>query len=135
MAMTPDEMTGFVERLYAATAVGDWDAVSAMLTDDFFVTEAPSLPMAGVYRGVDGLKALFAKVMGMCDVAGLDQIVTLTGPDTAMCLVSMRYADPSLEPAELCEVFRFRDGKCCEIKPYYFDPAPFHAACQAKATA
>ena len=41
--------------------------------------------------------------------------------------------DPALAPAELCEMFRFRDGKCCEIRPFYFDPAQFIAAVGAKA--
>jgi hypothetical protein len=30
-------------------------------------------------------------------------------------------------------MFRFRDGKCCEIKPFYFDPAPVLAAAKRKA--
>jgi len=28
--------------------------------------------------------------------------------------------------------FRFRDDKCCEIRPFYFDPAQFIAAVEAK---
>jgi ketosteroid isomerase-like protein len=132
--MTADEMIQFVDRLYAATGVGDWETASTMLTDDFVVYEAESLPMAGSYRGPDGLRTLFAKVMSMCDVAALDRIETTAGQDHAVTILSFRFADPSLAPAELCEVFRFRDGKCCEIKPYYFDPAPFWAAVEAKKT-
>jgi Na+-translocating ferredoxin:NAD+ oxidoreductase RnfC subunit len=32
-----------------------------------------------------------------------------------------------------CAKSCFRDGKCCQIKPYYFDPATIHAAVAAKA--
>jgi hypothetical protein len=34
--------------------------------------------------------------------------------------------------AQVAEMFRFRDGKVCEIRPYYFDPAPVVAAVNAK---
>ena len=63
MPMTHEEMIRFVDDLYAATGAGDWDRAAAMLTDDFFVTEAEGLPMAGVYRGKYALRDLFIKVI------------------------------------------------------------------------
>jgi hypothetical protein len=132
MSMSSEEMIRFVDDLYAATGAGDWEKAASMLTDDFFVTEADNLPMAGVYRGKDALKDLFVTVMGKVDVAALDRVLTTTGGDYAITILSMRFADPALEPAELLELFRFRDGKCCEIKPYYFDATKFAAAAQAK---
>lgn len=135
MSMTPDEMIAFVDDLYAATGAGDWDKAADMLTDDFFVTEADPLPMAGVYRGKNALKELFIKVMAMVDVTALDRVQTTVGGDYAVTILSFRFADPTLKPAELCELFRFRDGKCCEIRPYYFDPADFLAAVEAKKSA
>ncbi|MEO0033203.1 MAG: hypothetical protein RIS94_2961 [Pseudomonadota bacterium] len=130
--MTPDQIQQFVVDLYAATGVGDWDTAASMLTDDFFVTEADTLPFAGVYRGNNALRELYSKVMGMMDVAGLDVVETCVGKDHAVTILSFRFADPALPPAHLCELFRFRDGKVCEIRPYYFDPAPIVAACAAK---
>jgi len=135
MTMTAQEMIQFVDDLYGATAVGDWDKAASMLTDDFFVTEAPGLPMEGIYRGKHALQELFMKVMGLVDVAGLERIETTAGSDHAVTILSFQFADPALAPAELCEVFRFRDGKCCEIKPYYFDVAVFQAAADARANA
>ncbi len=131
--MSPEEIADLVDRLYAAAGAGDWDTANAMLTDDFVAYEADALPMAGAYRGKNGLKDLFARAMGMVDVVGLDRHDLLTGQDSAIAVLTMRFADPSLAPAELCEMFRFRDGQCCEIKPYYYDPATFHAAVKAKA--
>lgn len=133
--MTPDQMIQFVDDLYAATGVGDWDKAASMLTDDFVVTEAPGLPMEGEYRGKHALRDLYVKVMGLVDVVGLDRVETTAGKDHAVTILSFRFADPSLAPAELCEMFRFRDGKCCEIKPFYFDTAVFRAAAEAKASA
>ncbi len=132
MGMSREEMLQFVDDLYAATGVGDFDKAASMLTDDFFVSEADSLPMAGVYRGKNALRDLFIDVMGMMDVAGLERGETTTGGDYAVCHVTFKFADPRLKPAELLELFRFRGNQVCEIKPYYFDPAPIIAACEAK---
>lgn len=133
MSMTPEQMIKFVDDLYEITGRGDFEAAEAMLTDDFFITEADGLPMEGVYSGKTALRDLYAKVMGIVDVVGLDRVETTAGKDHAVTILSFRFADPSLPPAELCEMFRFRDGKCCEIKPFYFDPAVFRAAAELKA--
>ncbi len=132
--MSPEQMRDFVDRLYAATGAGDWDTAADMLTEDFVALEADGLPMAGEYRGRNALRELFAKVMGLCDVVALDRIETTVGKEYAVTVLSLRFADPALQPVEICERFRFRDGKCCEIKPFYYEPAAFVAACQAKAT-
>ena len=130
--MTPEQIIQFVEELYATTGSGDFDKAAEMLTDDFVVTEADCMPMAGTYRGKNALRDLYVKVMAMVDVAGLDIVQTTAGGDYADTILSVRFADPALAPAELCEMYRFRDGKCCEIRPYYFDPAQFAAAVAAK---
>jgi hypothetical protein len=63
--MTHDEIVKYVDDLYECTGVGDFDRAETMLTDDFFITEADSLPFAGVYRGKTALRELYTKVMGM----------------------------------------------------------------------
>jgi len=130
--MTHDEMVRFVDELYAATGAGDWERANAMLTDDLVITEAPGLPMAGTYRGRNALHDLYNDVFATLDVAGLERIQTVAGGDYAITILRMSFTGEGLEDAELCEMFRFRDGKCCEIKPYYFDPAPVAAAAAAK---
>ncbi|NBC38083.1 nuclear transport factor 2 family protein [Novosphingobium sp. FSY-8] len=131
--MTPDQIIEFVDKLYALSGTGQWDAIAELVTDDFFITEAAGLPMEGRFEGKHALRDLFIQVMGSLDVVGLDRVVTTAGGDYGVTLLSLRFADPSLPPAEIAEVFRFRDGKLAEIKPYYFDPAPVIAAAKAKA--
>jgi ketosteroid isomerase-like protein len=135
MSMSPQQITEFVDRLYATCAQGDWDTVGTLLTDDFIAWEADALPMAGAYHGKDGFQQLFAKVMGMVDIIALDRTDLTVGNDRAIAVLTMRFADAALKPVELCEMFTFRDGLCSEIKPYYYDPAVFHAAAAAKAQA
>ena len=132
MAMTAQEIEQFIDDLYEATGTGDWDRAAGMLTDDFVVTEAEGLPMAGTYCGRDALRDLYIKVMGMVDVVALDRTALTVSENHAVAILSMRFADPALAPAELCEMMELRDGKCCRIKPYYYDPAPFIAAVEAK---
>jgi hypothetical protein len=133
--MTHEEIAAAVDRLYEVSGAGDWETAATLITEDFVALEAESLPFAGEYRGIEGYKQLFTTVMGMVDVAGLDRHAMTVGDDCAVVILSMRFADPSLAPAEICETFRFRDGKCCEIKPYYYDPAAFVAASEAKKAA
>lgn len=121
------------KRLYAICAQGDWAAVREMLTDDFFVTEAPGLPYEGVFRGKDGLEELYNTVMGMMDLTGMDLIEMTCGGNWVIVLVEMIASDADGEfRIQLAEGSRFRDGKVCEIKPYYFDPALVHRAVNAK---
>lgn len=125
-------------QLYALSGAGDWASAAAMLTDDFFVTEAPGLPYEGVYRGRGALEALFNKVMGMMDVTGMDIHGMTAGGEWVIALVDIVALDE--EGAELrlslAEAIRFRGDKVCEIKPYYFDHSlPARAVAAKRAAA
>jgi ketosteroid isomerase-like protein len=135
MSLSDAEKSAIVEGLYAASGAGDFDKAEEYLTDDFFITEADSLPYAGVFSGRTALRDLFAKVMSMMDVEGFDIEGQTVGGDYAIAILAFKFKDPSLKPARLCELFRFRGDKICEIRPYYFDPATIVAACKAKAAA
>ena len=133
MSMSEAQIRQLVDDLYDATGSGDFDRAATMLTDDFFITEADGLPMAGVYRGKNALRDLFVHVMGIVDVVSLDRHAMMVGDGMAVVHLSFRFADPALKSAELCEMFRFRGNQLCEIRPFYFDPATMVAAVAAKA--
>lgn len=128
--MTPEDAERLIDDLYAATGEGDWDKVATMVTDDLVISEAPGLPMAGTYTGKNALRDLFIKVFATLEVSSLDTIARTYGGEYAIAILRMNFGEGQ-EPAELTEMFRFRDGKVCEIKPYYFDPAPVMAAAAA----
>ncbi len=137
--MTDQEQTILAAtiRLYELTRQGDWDAAAEMLTDDFFVTEAPGLPYEGVFRGRNALKELYTKVMGTMDVTGLDIHQMTVGGDWVVVLLDIvaRDVDGGELRLSLAEATRFRGDKVCEIKPYYFDPALPNRAAAAKLAA
>jgi ketosteroid isomerase-like protein len=124
--------TKYVEALFAATGSGDWAAAEAMLSSDFFVTEAGTLPFAGVYRGPKALQELFEIVMSAAGVVGLDLHQITAGGDRVVALLDLLLEGTPPVRVPLAETFRFRDGKVCEIKPYYFDPRPLSDAVAAR---
>lgn len=132
MSISDAEKLAVIEGLYAASGAGDFAKAEEYFTDDFFITEADSLPYAGVYRGKGALRELFTKVMSMMDVERLDIVQHTVGGDYGITILSMIFADKSLAPAPLLELYRFRGDKVCEIRPYYFEPQMIVAACKAK---
>ena len=126
--MTDEEKLAMVAALYTASGSGDFDTAETMLTEDFFIREAQGLPMAGEYHGRTALRNLYAQVFGTLKVADLEQECITAGGDCVVNLISFRFVDEHLPRAELAELFRFRDGKVCEIRPYYFDPQPIMQA-------
>lgn len=118
-----------VEALYAATGRGDWAAAEAYLTPDFFITEADGLPFSGTYRGIGALRELYEKVLPMLAVEALEVTETTCGGDHAVTL--LEFVLPGGARARIAEMFRFDGDRVCEIRPYYFDPAPIWAAARA----
>ena len=104
MGAREDAHYALIEQLYEANGKGDWSTAAGYLTEDFFVTEADTMPFAGVYHGRGALPEV------------LDMVLA---------------GDPPVR-VPLAEMFRFRDGKVCEIKPYYFDPTPIVRAVQQR---
>lgn len=125
---------GLVEHLYALTGSGQWDKVEELLTDDFRIVEAETLPFGGVYEGKGALQALFTKVFAFWQDPSLEYKDIAISQDNIVVLLSFhatsRFNGERLE-MPLCEVFHLRDGKFSGITPYYFDTA---AICRATGT-
>ena len=133
MALETEERNiKYVEALFAATGSVDWATAEGMLSSDFFVTEADTLPFAGVYRGPKALQQLFEVVMAAAGVVGLDLHQITAGGDRVVALLDLLLEGTPPVRVPLAETFRFRDGKVCEIKPYYYDPRPIVDAVAAR---
>ena len=121
-----NEAKAMVERIYQLSAAGEWDAVEAMLTDDFRILEADSLPFAGVYEGKGALQALFTKVFSFWDDPDLETGDICVGEDHAVAMVvvtaTSRHNGERLR-MPLTEVFHLRGDQFSGITPYYFDTA------------
>lgn len=134
MSSKEDRQRAVVAALYDASSKGDFDTAEKYLTEDLYITEAETLPMRGRYEGHDALRRLYSKVFGMIDVSGFDMHATCIGDDHAVVILDLVLTATG-KRVQIAEMFRFRGEKICEIRPYYFDPAPFVEAAAIKARA
>ncbi|MFB0875112.1 MULTISPECIES: nuclear transport factor 2 family protein [unclassified Sphingobium] len=118
------QVKAMVERIYQLSATGQWDAVDDMLTDDFVIHEAESLPFAGFYHGKRALQELYGKVFGFWDDPALETGDICVGENHAVVMVvvtaTAKHSGERLR-MPLTEVFHLRGDKFSGITPYYFD--------------
>src|ERR1700681_2263150 len=104
---TEERNIRYVQDLFAATGGGDWKTAESMLSADFFVTEADTLPFAGVYRGPKALQELFEIVMSSAGVVGLDVHQITAGGDRVVALFDLLHERMPPTRVSGAEVFRF----------------------------
>ncbi len=123
--MTPEEQLELVKKHYALNAAGDRAAAEELLTDDFFIEIPPYMPFAGVYRGKGAFRELIPIVVESASVTDMKFVATTVGDGYAVEIVEFTLAGHDGPPAQVAEVISFRGNQICEIRPFYFDPAPF----------
>lgn len=115
----------FCERFLSAMSAGDFAATSDMIDRDFVVQEAAGLPYAGTYRGIDGWRELSKAVLKTWADFKIRPLELLGETDNTLVVRfalsgRSRRTGTSFETTVL-ELWRFRDGRLCEIVPYYWD--------------
>jgi ketosteroid isomerase-like protein len=126
--MTPEEQLELVKKHYTLNSAGDYPAAQELLTDDFFITIPSYMPFAGVYRGKGAFRELIPIVVETAAVTGMKLVATTVGDNYAVEIVEFTLAGDAGSPFQVAEVIRFRGNQICEIRPFYFDPAPMIAA-------
>jgi ketosteroid isomerase-like protein len=123
------------QQLYQLAMTGDFTTVESMVTDDFVIYEASTLPFAGTYRGKGALQELFVKVGAMLKLKDLKFRGFMTsGDDVAVLIDLVADRGGQDERISIVEIMRFRGAKICELKPFYFDSAQVNAAARADIT-
>ena len=123
MSMSAAEV---LETVYANMRQGDWDAVQAMLTDDFKVVEPESLPFGGIWEGKDALQRLFPAVMQCFEKPAPVTKEVIGGVEWASCIVDFTVRSKKTGnrfTMTVSEVGRIVDGKLAELQIHYFDTA------------
>src|SRR5215471_4800946 len=101
------------QAYFAAGRKGDWDKVATFLTPDFALVESPVLPFRGVWRGVQGLKDLRARINGeLIETTRNDIYQILAGGDYVVALMNLyaRDSDGSEIQLKISESFHWVDG-------------------------
>lgn len=118
-----------VRGIYEAFARGDVAAVLAAFTPETIIVEAPGLPYAGTWQGVEGMQALLGRLMTVFDGVELrpTQFFHDEGDWVAAHLqISGRLrATGERLTMPLIELWKVVDGKVLEVRPYYWDTAAF----------
>lgn len=120
-----------VQAVFDASAEEDWDTVKSFLHDDVQVFEADSLPYAGVFKGPDNFIALNQTVFNTWADANhtIDHIIA--DGDHVVILGNMAGRGKATGLAfsvPLAAVWRLKDGKVVEVRPFYFDTKAMHDA-------
>ena len=116
-----------VLALYKACGKGDWAKAATLMTEDILIKEAPTLPFAGEFRGVEAMRVLFGKVQS-AGVTGVEMHQATAGGDWVVVLLDLLLGGSPPVRCPLAEAFRLKDGKVCEIVPYYFNAALMNAS-------
>jgi ketosteroid isomerase-like protein len=113
-----------VKNVLDLLARGELDEAMKFINDDFKCTEAASLPYAGVYRGPEGFKKLFALLSATWDEFGFI-IHDVFGTDDNVAVVETIFGKVGNRPFEMpvVEHWQLRDGKVIGATPYYHDTA------------
>lgn len=110
-----------IKLLYHGRTPEELQDIRNNMTDDFHVTEADDLPFGGIHAGKDALSELAKQVFGVLGGFDLSYGHLMYGDNVACSIVTLTPKALPDEKIEIAEVFFFRDGKVCEIKPFYFN--------------
>ena len=110
-----------VGDLFVAAGGDDWAKVETLITPDFKFIESPSLPVAGTYTGIREYQAFFTSVREGAGTIEADFISMTSSETHVVALLVLHFRDHGVS-TPIAETFRIRDGRVCEIMPYFFNP-------------
>jgi ketosteroid isomerase-like protein len=110
-----------VGDLFAAAGGGDWAKVATLITTDFKFIESPCLPVGGTYHGIREYEAFFTSVREGAGTIDADFISMTSSETHVVALLVLHFKDHGVS-TPIAETFRVRDGRICEIMPYFFNP-------------
>ena len=134
MGKQEEDNVALVKSFYEHLANGDRDGAYAnVMAEDCVLHEADSLPYGGVYHGRPLMKDVLRNVVARFDEFEVEIRNYLAGGDEVV--VHLHLAGVGRESRKpfsmpVMELWRIRDGKVVEMRPFLYD-----AAAMAKALA
>lgn len=113
-----------MKRFYDAIFANDWAGVEKVVSKNLTVYEADGLPYRGEYRGVEELKALFARVLSYWDDPNIEVKAITSGGGYAVGVLQFSGASKTTGKKismPIAEISEFEDGLISSIKPVYWD--------------
>jgi ketosteroid isomerase-like protein len=132
MGQQEEANVALVKRFYQYLAEGDRDGAYAnVMAEDCVLHEAEGLPYGGVYRGRALMKETLRGVTGRFDEFRYEVRNYLAGGDEVVVHLQLEgVGRESRKPFSMpvMELWRFRDGKAIELRPFLYDVAAMSAA-------
>jgi ketosteroid isomerase-like protein len=127
MGQQEDDHIAVVKRFYEYLANDDRDGAYAnIIAEDCELHETSALPYGGVYSGRALMKQILAGVMARFDKFDCKILNYLAGGDEVVVHLHLsgvgRQSRKSFSVTAL-ELWRIRDGKVVELRPFLFDAA------------
>jgi uncharacterized protein len=116
-----------VSACYAAARANDAAAILELMDPDVVLREPASLPNAGVHRGVDQVMQALVPVFALFDLSRLTIEKIVVDGEYGIGLVDLPFRDRAGQSCEVSEVYRVRNGRVVEIRPFYWDTAAIAA--------
>ena len=112
-----------VREAYRQIGNGNREGFFAVFADDVIAYDAEGLPYGGAYPGKDGLRELTGKMFNAWEKATWEIAELTGGGDLVVVHLVMTFTPRGGAPFDhpICEVWRFRDGRVVELRPFYYD--------------
>lgn len=121
-----------LDKLYAAFAKGDFEALDAILAPDVELEEAAALPYGGIYKGPAGVRDLMRKLGETWVSLTPEDMMFTAGGDVASMyctLVGTSKATGRELRMPLIETWTFKDGKPARGRVFYYDTREVRSVC------
>lgn len=116
-----------IDIYYAAMTKGDFKAAESVLSDEFVLYEADSMPYAGEYKGQSGFRSFLKKFGDAWKEASFTDAKITSSTSGDFFMVTGRFAakthQDKVVSMPIAETVTVRGGKFIEMRPFYYDTA------------
>lgn len=122
---TPDANTQVVRQFYECLAASDMPGALALLTPDFRLVQAASLPYGGEWVGAAGLAGFFRAFFAHWAAFSSEDVRYFAAADTVITTSAAVGTTRAgrLVRLPMVQVYQLRHGLLASAHPFYFDTA------------
>jgi ketosteroid isomerase-like protein len=113
-----------IEKVYAAFAASDMDALLSLCAPDVVVTQDPALPWGGTYRGPDGAAEFVMRLVGPSDSVVTPEQLFAAGDNVVQVgrTAGTVRSNGAVFDIPECHIWTVRNGLVVEAR-FYIDSA------------
>jgi|SRR5271163_1819640 len=125
IAQATEETRRIVSSCYDAARAGDTATIMDLLDPEVVLHEAASLPIGGDHNGPEAMLRALAAVYELLDIPNMTIERLVVDADYAVGLLDIPFRERHGESLQVAEVWRVREGRIIDIRPFYWDTVEF----------